>query len=183
VLLILDVVLGGLIVLALCVASWRGHVRARRTRAAQPPALADLIPGRPAAAPIPPPRAPRRTPSVASSHATWSASAERGETAPPASPAPAPPAPAPPAPAPPAPELHAREAVERPAVVVAPRGPSWVVRRDGASRVSSVHSSRDVAVARGRKTAERERVVLEVRDGDDVVVDRTDYSAGRSTTA
>ena len=172
-LLILDVVLGGLIVLALCVASWRGHVRARRTRAAQPPALADLIPGRPAAAPIPPPRAPRRTPSVASSHATWSASAERGETAPPV----------PPAPAPPAPELHAREAVERPAVVVAPRGPSWVVRRDGASRVSSVHSSRDVAVARGRKTAERERVVLEVRDGDDVVVDRTDYSAGRSTTA
>jgi hypothetical protein len=210
VLLITNLLLVGLIALALWVANHRGRARANRARAARAiSAQADLIPGRPVERV--PPRMVRRDPATP---ATWAASLERGETGPPPSAparaAPAPPPPviaeapvvAPPEPRPPEPRLpearppEARppEAVAptnggappaRPAVLVVPREKSWVVRRDGASRVSSVHTTRSAAEERGRKTAQRERVVLEVRDEASEVLDRTDYSvrAGAAGTA
>jgi hypothetical protein len=46
--------------------------------------------------------------------------------------------------------------------------------------VSSVHATREAAEARAAKTARRERVVLEVRNDDEQVVDRTDYAGDRS---
>ncbi|MGZ8763474.1 MAG: DUF2188 domain-containing protein [Acidimicrobiia bacterium] len=174
-LLIVDVALVVIIALALWVAAWRGRARARRaSRARVMPGAADLIPGR--AVPVSDGRSrPRVVADAASSRATWSASAERGETAPsqevtsPGADAPMP--------------TSGVDRTTRPTVVVSPRDRSWVVRRDGASRASSVHASRDAAEARGRKTAQRERVVLEVRDKRAAVIDRTDYSAGRSATA
>jgi Uncharacterized protein conserved in bacteria (DUF2188) len=184
VILFVDLALVALVVSALCLATWRGRVRRRRARLARV-AVSDLLPdhglpstnghgvARPAAAP-------RVAVDPAIASATWSASVERGETAPPveAPPAVAPapafePAPVVQAPAPP--PVAARSA--RPAVVVAPRGNRWVVRRDGASRVSSVHDSRAAAEDRARKTARRERVVLEIRDEDAVVIEAIDYSA------
>ena len=191
VLLIVDLALVALIVVALWVASRRGRARRRRARArADAPELADLIPGRAivGAANGPPVR--RTAPSVPRSRATWSASTERGETVEPSRAVVPPPAvalPSPVEPAAPEPEPGPEPVVastngfaraERPAVIVAPRDGSWVVRRDGASRVSSVHASRDAAESRARKTAQRERVVLEVRDRESVVLDRTDYANG-----
>jgi hypothetical protein len=154
VLLIVDLVLVALIALAMSLAVWRGRARAKRSVLRAPVSgSADLIPGR---APLPTHRRPRPQvvvdPAVA--RATWSASSDRGEIAPPVP-----------------------EPTSRPAVVVAPRGSSWVVRREGASRVSSVHTTREAAEARARKTARRERVVLEVRDEHASVLDRTDFSA------
>ncbi len=167
--LIVDLVLVAVIACAMGLAVWRGRARARRTALrASGSGSADLIPGRPLPGADRPPR-PRPVVDPAVARATWSASTERGDTAPTADPTP------------PAAELAtARPA--RPAVVVAPRGSSWVVRRDGASRVSSVHATREAAVERARKTARRERVVLEVRDEDAEVIDRTDFSAADSAT-
>jgi len=178
VLLIVDLALVALITLAMCLAVWRGRVRAKRAAPRSPGSgAADLMPGR---APLPTDRRPRLPvvvdPAVA--RATWSASSERGEIPPPATertPRAVPPPPVTPR------STIAPDAPARPAVVVAPRGSSWVVRRAGASRVSSVHTTREAAEARARKTARRERVVLEVRDEEASVIDRTDFSpAGRA---
>lgn len=177
-LLIVDLALVALIALAMCLAVWRGRVRAKRAAPrASGSGAADLMPGR---APRPTDRRPRPPvvvdPAVA--RATWSASSERGEIPPRATertPRAVPPPPSVAA------STSAPEASARPAVVVAPRGSSWVVRREGASRVSSVHTTREAAETRARKTARRERVVLEVRDEEASVIDRTDFSpAGRA---
>lgn len=175
-LLIVDLVLLALVTQLLCLAVWRGRARARRTRTgALPSDLADLIPGRAVPGRAVPGPGRRPSPSVATdpvtSRASWSASAERGETAasrPTVAPVAATAA------------TPRAERPVRPAVVVEPRETRWVVRRDGASRVSSVHDSRQAAEARAAKTARRERVVLEVRDGDERVVDRVDYAVDRS---
>jgi Uncharacterized protein conserved in bacteria (DUF2188) len=190
VLLIVDLVLVVLIIVALWVASRRGSARRKRARAARGVSeLADLIPGRAVTEGGDRPTPRRVVPGVAARSTTWSASSERGETVPPADSQPVAPEALEPAllepallePAPLEPVAATANGIARAArrgVVVAPRGRSWVVRRDGASRVSSVHSSRDAAESRGRKTAQRERVVLEVRDGESAVLDRTDYSSG-----
>ena len=167
VLLILDVALVALVALALWLAARRGRALASRSAGApREPNIADLIPGQATGRTRNDAPSPRMAARAPANWSTWSASVERGETGPPVEPTPA---------------GVARGA--RPAVVVAPRAKDWVVAREGASRVSSVHASRDAAEARGHKTARREQVVLEVRDDDATVIDRTDYTAGRTQNA
>jgi hypothetical protein len=61
-------------------------------------------------------------------------------------------------------------------VIVRSRGDVWVVERFGASRVSSIHPSRELAELKAARTARRDHVRLEVHGPDGRVVRQRDYS-------
>ena len=63
-------------------------------------------------------------------------------------------------------------------VHVVPRGEGnrhWAVRREGASRASSLHATKEEAVRVATVTAKRERTELEIHTQDGKVAERSSY--------
>ena len=58
-----------------------------------------------------------------------------------------------------------------------PVGPAWIVRRDGASRATSVHSSQAAAERAARLVGRRRRCDVVVKAADGAVERRYDYEA------
>jgi Uncharacterized protein conserved in bacteria (DUF2188) len=73
-------------------------------------------------------------------------------------------------------DRNARQRARRGPVIVRNRGNEWVVEREGAKRVSSIHPSRELAELKAARTARREQVRLEVHAEDGSIVRERDYS-------
>jgi hypothetical protein len=73
-------------------------------------------------------------------------------------------------------QRRARSERRKAAVIVRSRGDEWVVERYGASRVSSIHPSRELAELKAARTARRDHVRLEVHGPDGRVVRQRDYT-------
>jgi len=63
----------------------------------------------------------------------------------------------------------------RAAVHVVPSGDLWAVRREGATRASSLHPTQAQAERQGRRTAKREHVEFEIHDERGRVRTRASY--------